>query len=59
MHANGGCDNSRPTPLRDLASVAYNFGGLAAFGECRDNTFLRLEEGCFAIILNVEEDYMD
>jgi hypothetical protein len=44
--------------LRDLANVAYNFDGLAAFGECRDNTFLRLEEGCSVIILYVEEDYM-
>ena len=58
MHANCGRDNGRTTPLRDLANVTYNFNGLAAFGERCDNTFLRLEEGCLAIILYVEEDYM-
>jgi hypothetical protein len=56
MYADCGCDNSRPTSLRDLADVARNFHGFAAFSKRGDDIFLRLEEGGLIIVLYVKED---
>lgn len=56
MYADRGCDDNRPTSLRDLTDVARNLHGFAAFSKRGDDIFLRLEEGCFVIVLYVKED---
>ena len=57
MQADRGRKDSRTTPRRDFADVAYNFHRLAALGERSDNTFLRREERSLLLILYMKEDY--
>ena len=57
MHADRGRKDSRATPRRDFADVAYDLHGFATFSERGDNTFLRLKESSVVVILYVKEDY--
>jgi hypothetical protein len=56
VQADCGRKDSRATPRRDFADVAYNFHQLAALGERSDNTLLRLEECSLLLILYMKED---
>jgi hypothetical protein len=58
MQAGRRREDSGSTTRRNPINVAYNLHGFAALRECGNNTFLRLEEGGFVIILYVEEDCM-
>jgi hypothetical protein len=57
VQADRGRKDSRATPRRDFADIAYNFHRLAALGERSDNTLVGLEECSLLIIQYMKEDY--